>query len=62
MDTLLWRVVPGAEVKWRMMITGDETEWLEPVAMGWAGWSALGGVSAVALVLGAAWGVWRRMA
>ena len=37
MDTLLWRVVPGAEVKWRMMITGDETEWLEPVAMGWAG-------------------------
>jgi hypothetical protein len=64
MDTLLWRVeagaAPGAEVKWKIMITGDETEWLEPVAVGWGGWMVAGWVSGVVLVLGGVWGVVRR--
>jgi hypothetical protein len=65
MDTLLWRVETGVEegtpVKWKMLISGDETEWLGPVVgevagfwWGWGGW-VLGGV----LVMGLMWGVKR---
>jgi hypothetical protein len=59
-DTLMWRVEAGAAaevpVKWKMLISGDETEWMGPVVatagVGWGGW-VLGGV----LVLGLMWGV-----
>jgi len=61
-DTLMWRVEAGAAaevpVKWKMLISGDETEWMGPVVVtagiGWGGW-LLGGV----LVMGLMWGVKR---
>ena len=61
-DTLMWRVeagaAEGAPVKWKMLISGDETDWMGPVVeaagMKWGGW-VLGGV----LVLGLMWGVMR---
>lgn len=63
MDTLLWRVEPGsaegAEVKWRMMITGDETEWLGPVTVGWTGWKAIGWLGGAGF-MGMLWRFWRR--
>lgn len=63
MDTLLWRVEPGstegAEVKWRMMITGDETEWLGPVTVGWTGWKAIGWLGGAGF-MGMLWRYWRR--
>lgn len=64
MDTLLWRVEPGsaeegAEVKWRMMITGDQTEWLGPVTVGWTGWKAIGWLGGAGF-MGMLWRFWRR--
>lgn len=57
MDTLLWRVEPGTAegVKWKMLISGDETEWLGPVnaGRGWLG--VVGWLGGVLLVLGGVW-------
>lgn len=65
MDTLMWRVEKSAAaevpVKWKMLISGDETEWMGPLGLtsgvGWGGW-VLGGVLGGVLVMGGIW--WMR--
>lgn len=55
-DTLMWRVEAGAaegdEVKWKMLISGDETEWMEPVVAAGRWWWCVVGVLAVGLLWG----------
>lgn len=61
-DVLMWRVearaAEGVPVKWKMLISGDETEWMGPmveaVGIGWGSW-VLGGV----VLMGLMWGVKR---
>ena len=64
-DTLLWQ--PGVTtseggVRWRMLISGDETEWLGPLVQerkgGWAGLVSVFGV--LLLGVGLVWGWDRR--
>jgi len=53
-DTLLWRSdsgFTGQAARWRILISGDETEWIEPVA-GKKRWQLIGmGVFAIAIGL-----------
>jgi hypothetical protein len=60
-DTLMWRVearaAEGVPVKWKMLISGDETEWMGPVVEAVSWWWWVAGVLAVGLVWGMRRGV-----